>query len=70
MSPFYKATIAPRLLVMAGMLTIAATALLSVSESLRAVMEIGGGATALAGAVWYFVAYRKFRKGRRVSSRL
>jgi F0F1-type ATP synthase assembly protein I len=62
MSPFYKATIAPRLLVLAGMLTIAATVFIPVNDSAKALMEVAGGAVALAGAIWFIVAYRRHRK--------
>jgi LPXTG-motif cell wall-anchored protein len=62
MSPFYKATIAPRLLIMVGMVTIASTVFIPVTGSTGAMMEIAGGAVALAGAIWFIITWRRFRK--------
>jgi hypothetical protein len=62
MAAFYKATLLPRLLVLAGALSIALTVFGPVQGEAGAMMQVAGGFVSLAGLVWYILAFRTAKR--------
>ena len=62
MTSFYKATLLPRLLVLAGALIIALTVFGPVQGEAGATLQVAGGFVALAGLVWCILAFRTTKR--------
>jgi len=58
-TPAKRPPLAPRLVILAGGLTLFAANFLKTAPATQAVLQIGGGLVALAGLVWFFLMFRR-----------
>jgi len=63
-SPTYRASLAPRIVVLLGAVAMVASNFVKGDDTLKAVLQLGGGVVALAGLVWFLLVMRRARSGR------
>lgn len=62
-SPTYRASLAPRLVLLAGAVALFASNFVTSDDTLKAALQLGGGVVALAGLVWFLIVLRRARAG-------
>lgn len=60
----YKRTLLPRAVLLMGVLAMGASVFLDLGETMTALLQFGGGLTALAGLVWLLLSFRQIARER------